>query len=133
MEGAAVGLSSWEHEILGRIAKELSRSDPTLASLVTGFNRLTASETMPSRPRLPVVRRNRHRGGYRRRARHARTSRLLMAVWFLTTAMLIAVALVLNVFTPGSPGNRACAQSRSANCAGNELGALSVLLPGLRS
>ncbi len=129
-----MSLSPWEHEILGRIAEELSGSDPKLASLVTGFNRLVSSEAMPSRSQVPVVRRNRRRGEYRRPTRQAvRTSRLLMAVWFVTTAALIAVALVLNVFNPGSSGNRTCAQSRSASCAGNGLGALSMLLPGSRS
>ncbi len=123
-----MSLSSWEHQILGRIAEELSRADPRLASLVTGFNRLAASEEMPSRPQVAGLRRTRRPGGYRRRGWHgARTSRWLTAVWFVTTAALIAVALVLNLFGPGSGGSRACTHSRATSCPGGGLGALSVL------
>jgi hypothetical protein len=128
MEVAAVSLSSWEHQILGRIAEELSGADPKLASLVAGFNRLAASEEMPSRPQVGGLRRSRRPGGYRRRRRHtARTSRWLTAVWFVTTAALIAVALVLNLFGPGTGGSRGCAQPRATSCPDNGLGALSVL------
>jgi len=131
LEVAAVSLSSWEHEILGRIAKELSRSDPNLTSLVTGFNRVTATEEMPPRPRVSIVRRDRRPGGYRRKKRQtAKSSWFLMTLWFVTTAALIAVALVLNLFGPGRGAGKACAQPHAASCTGNGLGALSVLSPG---
>jgi hypothetical protein len=130
MEVAAVSLSSWEHEILGRIAKELTGSDPKLTSLVKGFNRIVAAEEMPSRPGLTSVRRSRKPGGYRRKRRHtAKSSWFLMTLWFVTTAALIAVALVLNLFGPGGGANRACVQARTASCAGDAPGALSVLAP----
>jgi len=132
MEVAAVSLSSWEHKILGRIAEELSGADSKLTSLVAGFNRLVAGEEMPFRPQVAGLRRSRPGGGYRRRRRHpARTWRWLTAVWFLTTAALIAIALVLNYVNPGAGANRVCAQSRAASCNGSGLGALSVLSPGL--
>lgn len=125
-----MSLSSWEHEILSRIAKELSRADPGLTSLVTGFNRIVASEEMPLRPRLASVRRDRRPGGYRRKKRQtAKSSWFLMTLWFVTTAALIAVALVLNLVGPGSGPNRGCAQTRAASCTGSGLGALSVLSP----
>src|SRR5258708_6603276 len=99
MEGAAVSLSSWEHQILSRIAEELARSDARLASLAAGFNRLAASEEMPPRPQVAGVR----RGRYRRGARYsARASWLFMAVWLVTTAGLIASALVLNLASHGT-------------------------------
>jgi hypothetical protein len=130
MEVAAVSLSSWEHEILGRIAKELSRSDPKLTSLARGFNRIVAAEEMPSRPGLASVRRFRKPGGYRRKRRDtARSPWFLMTLWFVTTAALIAVALVLNLFGPGGGANRACVQVRTASCSDNGPGALSVLAP----
>jgi hypothetical protein len=132
MEVAAVSLSSWERQILSRIAEELSGADSKLASLVTAFNRLVAGEEMPSRPQVTGLRRSRSRGGYRHRRRHpARTSRWLAAAWLLTTAALIAIALVLNLVNPGPGANRVCAQSRVASCANSGLGALSVLSPGL--
>ena len=125
-----MSLSSWEHEILGRIAKELSRSDPKLTSLVTGFNRLAATEEMPSRSRVAIVRRSRRPGGYRRRKREtAKSSWFLMTLWFVTTAALIAVALVLNLFGPGSGVGKGCAQPRAASCTGSGLGVLSVVSP----
>jgi hypothetical protein len=131
MEVAAVSLSSWEHQILGRITEELSGADSKLASLVTAFNRLVAGEEMPFRPQVAGLRRSRPRGGYRRRRHPARASRWLAAAWLLTTAALIAIALVLNLVNPGAGASRVCAQSRVANCTGNGLGALSVLSPGL--
>jgi hypothetical protein len=132
MEVAAVSLSSWERQILSRIAEELSAADSKLTSLVKGFNRLVASEEMPLRPQVAGLRRSRPRGGYRRRRRHpARTPRWLMAAWLLTTAALIAVALVLNLVNPGPGASRVCAQPRAASCHGYGLGALSVLSPGL--
>ena len=125
-----MSLSSWEHEILGRIAKELSRSDPKLTSLVSGFNRLAATEEMPSRSRVAIVRRSRRPGGYRRRKREtAKSSWFLMTLWFVTTAALIAVALVLNLFGPGSGVGKGCAQPRAASCTGSGLGVLSVVSP----
>ena len=126
-----MSLSSWEHQILGRIAEELRGSDPRLASLATGFNRAVASEEMPLRPQVAGARRSRRRGRYRRRtSRVTGMSWFFMAVWCVTTAALIAVALVLNLFGPGTGGSRGCAQPRSSSCAGNGLGALSVLAPG---
>ena len=127
-----MSLSSWEHQILSRIAEELSGPDSKLASLVAGFNRLVAGEEMPFRPQVAGLRRARSRGGYRRRRRHpARTSRWLAAAWLLTTAALIAIALVLNLVNPGPGANRVCARSQAASCTGNGLGALSVLSRGL--
>jgi hypothetical protein len=135
MEVATVSLSSWEHEILGRIAKELTGTDPKLTSLVKGFNRIVAAEEMPSRPGLTSVRRSRKPGGYRRKRRHhtARSSWFLMTLWFVTTAALIAVALVLNLFGPGGGVNRSCVQARTTSCTGGGSGALSVLAPRLGS
>ena len=126
-----MSLSSWEHQILSRIAEELSGADSKLTSLVTAFNRLVAGEAMPSRPQIAGLRRSRPRGGYRRRRHPARTARWLAAVWLLTTAALIAIALVLNLVNPGPGANRVCARSQAASCTGNGLGALSVLSRGL--
>ena len=126
-----MSLSSWEHKILSRIAEELPGADSKLASLVAGFNRLVAGEEMPFRPQVAGLRRSRPRGGYRRRRHPSRTWRWLTAAWFLTTAALIAVALVLNLVNPGPGANRVCAQSRAASCTGSGLGAASVLSPGL--
>ena len=125
-----MSLSPWEHQILGRIAEELAGSDPKLKSLVTGFNRLAATEEMPPRQRVTGVRRSRRPGGYRRKTRQtARASWFLMTLWFVTTAALLAVALVLNLIGPGAGTNKGCAQPRAASCTGNGLGALSVLSP----
>jgi hypothetical protein len=134
MEGAAVGLSSWEHQILRRIAEELVGSDPKLASLATGFNRLAASEEMPPRPRLRSGRRSRRGTRYSWSTRRSRrASWFFMAAWFLTTAGMIVIALVLNLVGPATGGIRGCAQPRTASCSGKGMGALPVLLPGARS
>ena len=116
--GGAVSLSSWEHQILGRIAEELAGSDPKLKSLVTGFNRLAATEEMPPRPRVTGVRRSRRPGGYRRRTRQtARASWFLMTLWFVTTAALLAVALVLNLSSVPEPAPTRAAPSRGRQVA----------------
>lgn len=126
-----MSLSPWEHQILGRIAEELTGSDPGLASLVTGFNRLAASEEMPPRPRVRSIGRSRRGVRYRRGARHSvRASWFFVASWFLATIGMIAVALVLNVIGPRAGGNRGCSQPRSVSCTDSGLGALSVLSPG---
>jgi hypothetical protein len=131
MEVAAVGLSPWEHQVLGRIAEELTGSDPKLASLAAGFNRLAASEEMPPRPHLRRVRRSRRGARNRPATRHsARASWFFATAWFLAAAGMIALALVLNLLVPGTDGNRGCAQSRAVSCAGDRLGALPVLSPG---
>jgi hypothetical protein len=131
MEGAAVSLSPWERQILSRIAEELTGADPKLASLVTGFNRLAASEGMPARPPLRSARRSRGGIRYGRRSPHSvRASWFFVAAWFLATTGMIAIALVLNVLGPGSDGNRGCVQPRAASCTGKGLGALAVLSPG---
>jgi Protein of unknown function (DUF3040) len=129
-----VSLSPWEHQILRRIAEELAGSDPKLASLATGFNRLVASEEMPPRPRLRSVRRSGRRTQYRRSTHHSRrASWFFMATWLLATAGMIAIALVLNLVGPATGSTRGCAQPRSASCTGKGLGALPVLLPGVGS
>lgn len=114
-----MSLSSWEQQILSRIAEELARTDARLASLATGFNRLAASEDMPPRPQVAGVR----QGRYRRGTRHsARASWLFMTVWLVTTAGLIASALVLNVVGHGTSGNRGCMQTWAVSCTAKQSG-----------
>lgn len=131
MEGAAVSLSPWERQVLSRIAEELTRADPKLASLAAGFNRLAASEGMPARSPLRSARRSRGVVRYGRRSHHSvRASWFFVASWFLATTGMIAIALVLNVLGPGAGGNRGCAQPRAVSCTGKGQGALAVLSPG---
>lgn len=126
-----MSLSPREHEILGRIASELTGSDPKLASLAAGFNRLTAGEEMPSRRPLAGVRhrgRPRRRARYRRRTRHSvRASWFFAALWFLTSLGMIVVALVLTFVTPAAASTRDCSQWWAAvSCAGTR----SATVPG---
>ncbi len=128
-----MSLSPREHEILGRIASELTGSDPKLASLAAGFNRLMAGEEMPSRSRLASVRRARRRARYQRRTRHSvRASWFVAAVWFITSLGMIAVALVLTFVTPAAASTRGCGQWWApASCSGTR--AATVPAPSARS
>jgi hypothetical protein len=118
MEGAAMSLSAWEQQALDLIKDGLAASDPKLAGLLNAFSRLASGEEMPAREtirvgpwrvsRRPRRKRRRHRTGkWRRRgdqvSRHVRrvreslgSRRPALLLWLAITAILIAVALVLN-------------------------------------
>jgi hypothetical protein len=116
-----VSLSAWEERSLGRIAAGLSGSDPRLASLLDGFNRVVSGEAMPVEDGVVRVRR-----GPRRRVRyrpaHGRPlvprarfpARAVIAAWIVTTVVLIVV--VLTVVHPGGHGGTGPATGNAGKC-----------------
>lgn len=120
-----MSLSAWERQALESIKNGLAGSDPELAALLSAFNRLASAEEMPDREKTPAgmrralrrLRRARRRFSLRR-VRHRlglqQTGPLLLLLWPLITAALIAVALVLNV-----GGNRGtCTETAAMICVG---------------
>lgn len=110
-----MSLDAWEEQILGSIADGLTASAPELASRLSVFNRLACGEQMPEDLRARGgERRGRHDVRPDRRAQRGRASRHgpkrgllaraaerkiwlaipVLAVMAVTTAILIAVALV---------------------------------------
>jgi hypothetical protein len=118
-----VSLSAWEQQALESIKNGLAGSDPELAALLSAFNRLASGEEMPDREKTRAGSRRafrrlrcaRWRAGLRRaRQRLGVPGTILLLLWLLTTAALIAVAIAL-----GAVGNGgACTETAAMICAG---------------
>jgi len=122
-----MSLSEPETQALGTIEHGLAGSDPRLASMLNIFTRLVAGEEMPAREKTRVrrgrpaahrprrARRHPRRGIARSQARrlHPRLGRqrAMLLLWAVTTAALLAVALLLN-----TSGHNACIQSIGTSC-----------------
>jgi len=99
-----MSLSAWEKQALDSIKAGLAGSDPELAALLSAFTQLASGEDMPnresiragSRRALRRLRRVRWRSSVRRMGQRLGIQRAALLLWLLTTAALIAVALVLN-------------------------------------
>ena len=121
-----MSLNQSETQTLGTIADGLAGSDPRLASMLDIFSRLAAGEEMPTRAKTRV-RRGRPPARPRRARRHPRRGTALRQVrrlyprlgrqqailllWAVTTAALLATALLLN-----TSGHNACIQSIGTAC-----------------
>jgi hypothetical protein len=118
-----MSLSAWEQQALESIKNGLAGSDPELATLLSTFNRLASDEEMPDRERtragsrraFPRFRRARWRANLRRaRQRLGVPGTVLLLLWLVTTAALIAAGLAL-----GAVGNRGtCTETAAMICAG---------------
>lgn len=118
-----MSLNAWEQQALDSIRNGLAGSDPELAALLSAFTRLASGEEMPTREKVPALSRwavRRFRRGRRRAGTGSRWQRLgflraaLLLSWVLTTAVLIAVAVVLS--TGGGHGT--CTQTVAMVCSG---------------
>jgi len=121
-----MSLNQSETQTLGTIADGLAGSDPRLASMLDIFSRLAAGEEMPTRAKTRV-RRGRPPARPRRARRHPRRGTALpqvrrlyprlgrqqaiLLLWAVTTAALLATALLLN-----TSGHNACIQSIGTAC-----------------
>jgi hypothetical protein len=122
----AMSLSAWEQQALDSIKDGLAASDPKLASLLSALSRLASGEEMPTREAIRVgpwraarrpSRKRRHRAD--QVARHVQrvrqflgSRRTALLLWLAITAILIAVALVLN--NGNAPAT--CAYSWAMDC-----------------
>jgi len=99
-----MSLSAWEQQALDSIKDRLAGSDPELAALLSAFTRLASDEEMPDREKIRAgsrralrrLRRARWGSYVRRMCQRLGIHRAALLLWLLTTAALIAVALVLN-------------------------------------
>ena len=121
-----MSLNQSETQTLGTIADGLAGSDPRLASMLDIFSRLAAGEEMPARAKTRG-RRGRPPARPRRARRHPRRGTALpqvhrlyprlarqqaiLLLWAVTTAALLATALLLN-----TSGHNACVQSIGTAC-----------------
>ena len=101
-----------EMQALGWIEDGLAGSDPRLASMLNIFSRLAASEEMPAGEKIRVTRGRAAAHRPRRARRHPRRGRAfpqarrlyprlglsqaMALLWVVSTAGMLAVALVLN-------------------------------------
>jgi Protein of unknown function (DUF3040) len=113
-----MSLSAREQEVLNSIRDRLVSSDPDLARLLGTFTWLAATEEMPGREQLGGRRRyvsrlahmhgRARRGGGFQRAQRAgkriRIIRIMIALWFLVTVALLAVAAALSSGSKAAPG-----------------------------
>jgi hypothetical protein len=121
-----MSLSAWEQQALDSIKDGLATSDPKLASLLSAFSRLASGQEMPAREAIRAApwragrrprRKRRHRADHvSRHVRGVRESlgsrRRALLLWLVITAILIAVALVLN--RGGAPAT--CSYSWAMGC-----------------
>jgi Protein of unknown function (DUF3040) len=115
-----MGLSAWEQQALDSIKNGLAGSDPDLAALLSEFNRLASGEEMPEREKIRAGSR-RARPRLRRAARWlSRFQLAVLVLSLLTTAAVIAVALVLNAGGNGNYGP--CTETVAMVCAGPAAG-----------
>ena len=109
MEVTVVNHSAWEQQALDSIEDGLAGSDPQLGSLLATFALLASGEEMPVREKIGVLKRqatrphrdrSRRRGNVRRDARRLcprpGLQQTMLLPWFLVTAGMIAMALVLS-------------------------------------
>jgi len=92
-----MSLSAWEQHALDSIRNGLADSDPALAARLAMFTRLASGEAMPVRDKLRAAsqRLARRRPARRTSRRYQRLGlqRVMLLVWLVTTAALIAAAL----------------------------------------
>ncbi len=106
-----MSMSAWEQQALDSIKDGLASSDPTLVARLTIFTQLASGVEMPAREKIRV--------GLPQATRRRVDQRLglqgamLLLVWFVTTVVLITVALASN---RGSQGT--CTGSWATFCAG---------------
>lgn len=100
-----MSLSSHDRNVLARISADLTGSDPDLAGMLGTFAQLTAADDLPAREQL--------RPHWPRAWRRLRAAQLLILVWLLVTAAMIAVAVSLS----GS-GTASCNPLWAQACAG---------------
>lgn len=123
-----MGLSAWEQRALDSIKSGIAGSDPELAALLCSFTRLASGEDMPDQQKAPAglrrslrrLRRARRRSGMRTVCHRLGSQRVaLLALWLLTTAVLIAVVLV-----PRNSGQHSstCTETIAVRCAGPDPG-----------
>ena len=121
-----MSLTELENQALGAIADGLAGSDPRLASMLNIFTRLAAGEEMPARQKTRV-RRGRPPARPRRARRHPRRGTVfpqarrlyarlgwqqaMLLLWAVTSAGLLALALLLN-----TRGHKTCTQSMGTAC-----------------
>jgi hypothetical protein len=118
-----MSLNAREQQALDSIKSGLAGSDPELAALLSAFTRLASGEEMPDREKVPARSRwalRRSLRGRRRSGVRSRWQRLgflraaLLLSWVLTTAALIAVAVILS--TGGGHGT--CTETVAMVCSG---------------
>jgi hypothetical protein len=108
MEVPVMSLVGWEHQALDSIQSALGHTDPKLASMLTTFTRLAASEQMPAheKVRSPLGHPpRRHRSRLRRGEaphRHRSLQRAVILTWLITTTAMITVAVILSRGGPAS-------------------------------
>jgi hypothetical protein len=105
----AVGLSTHERRVRGRIGESLAGSDPRLAAMLSTFDRLADGEAMPGRERVHAGRRP---AGQEFRAvmspapgrcwRQMAARRWIVLTWLVMSLGLIALALALAASHAGS-------------------------------
>lgn len=115
-EEAVLSLNARELRTLSRIADELAKTAPALASFLHIFNRLTSGEAMPARRPLRRLRR------LPRRLSTTALTWLFVGVWSFVTAGMLAFALVMTYIGPASAAG-----------SGSMCTASSVLLPACGS
>lgn len=118
-----MSLDAWEKHALNSIAHDLAASAPELASCLSVFNRLASGEQMPEEPGAKAEARRGHRRGLGVRAAHSGTWPVIpvVALMAVTTAIMIAVALVLSSGDREqgrAPQTASCAQSWPVPCPG---------------
>jgi len=104
---AALNLNEREQRILSRVAEELVRTAPALVTLLHGFNRLAIGEAMPQRRPLRRL---------RRRLSSVALSWTVVTVWTVTTAGMVAAALLLSHLGHGTGDDGTCRPSSFAVC-----------------
>lgn len=120
-------LNQPDRQTLGSIADRLAGSDPKLASMLNIFSRLAAGEAMPVHETIRVRwgRPTAHRPRRTRRPRRSialrqerqpyprlgRQQAVLLLLWAVISAAVLAVVLLLN---PGS--HKACVQPMGTAC-----------------
>lgn len=118
-----MSLNAWEQRALDSIKNGLAGSDPELTALLSAFTRLASGEEMPDREKVPALsrlvlwhsRRSRRRPGMRRTCQRLGFQRVaLLLLWVLTTAVLIAVTLILIT----GAGHGTCTETVAMACSG---------------
>ena len=107
-----MGINGREWQTLGSIEDRLSGSDPMLASMLAIFSRLNSGEEMPARERIQGPRQRALRSGGRLRWATALRP-VMLSLWLIVSAGLIATALVLS-----ASGHGACTQFIGTVCGG---------------
>jgi hypothetical protein len=115
-----MSLSAWEQQALDSIKNGLAGSDPELAALISAFTQLASDEEMPDREKIRAGSRRalrrlchaRWRSNVRRVCQRLGLQRAALLLWLLITAVMIAVALVLNA----GGGHATCTETAAMIC-----------------